>query len=274
MLASAASLTTAVQGITHVVHCAGSTKGRNSAEFFEVNQGGTKNLLDAVKAHAPNLENFVHISSLAAVGPATAEAPAKEGDLPNPISAYGRSKLAAEQEVRNSIEGKFVILRPPAVYGPRDIEFLRIFRAVKLHILPRTNEAQRLSFVFVKDLAEVAVSLLQNGAASGKAYFVAAQEITTARKMAEEIAAQMKTWTIPLPLPTPMLWPVCLAQEVLTRLTGTASVLSLQKYAELCAPGWVCDPSRLKNETGMSCPTILEQGIAETLNWYRREGWV
>ena len=126
----------------------------------------------------------------------------------------------------------------------------------------------------MKDLADVAVSCLQLPTALGKTYFVAAPEITTARKMAEEIAAQMKVWTIPLPLPTPMLWPMCLAQEVLTRATGKANVLSLQKYAELCAPGWVCDSSRLKNETGLSCATTLNKGIAETLDWYRRERWV
>ena len=273
-LAEPTSLQSALQGITHVLHCAGSTKARNSAEFFEVNHGGTKNLLHAVKAQVPNLENFVHISSLAAVGPATAEAPATESDSPHPISGYGQSKLAAEEEVRKTGAGKFVILRPPAVYGPRDIEFFRIFRAVKNHILPRTNAAQQLSLVFVKDLAEVAVGCLQSAAALGKTYFVAAEEIATGRKMAEEIAAQFRTWTVPLPLPTPMLWPVCLAQDVMTRLTGKANVLSLQKYAELRAPGWVCDSSRLKRDTGMSCPTTLSKGIAETLDWYRREGWV
>jgi len=47
----------------------------------------------------------------------------------------------------------------------------------------------------------------------------------------------MKVWTIPLPLPTPLLWPLCLFQEVMTGLTGKANVLSLQKFAELRAPG-------------------------------------
>src|SRR5207244_1875559 len=99
-------------------------------------------------------------------------------------------------------------------------------------------------------LAEAAVTCAQHTAAPGKTYFVAGREITTARRMADEIANQMKVWTVPCPLPTPLLWPICLAQEALTRITGKANVLSLQKYAELRAPGWVCDPSLLEHEIG------------------------
>ena len=94
----------------------------------------------------------------------------------------------------------------------------------------------------MRDLAEAVVTCLDHPAAAGKTYFVAAREVVTARSMAEEIAAQMNVWTLPLPLPTALLWPMCLAQEMASRLTGKPNVLSLQKFAELRAPGWVCDP--------------------------------
>ena len=92
--------------------------------------------------------------------------------------------------------------------------------------------------------------------------------------MADEIAAQMKVWTVPLPLPTALLWPICLAQEVMSRLTGKPSVLSLQKFAELRAPGWVCDPTRLELETGYACATTLKPGITAALAWYRQQHWL
>jgi len=92
--------------------------------------------------------------------------------------------------------------------------------------------------------------------------------------MAAEIAAQMNVWTLPLPLPTALLWPICLGQEVLSRLTGKASVLSLQKFAELRASGWVCDPTLLEREMGCTCATTLRQGMAETLAWYRQHRWL
>ena len=79
---------------------------------------------------------------------------------------------------------------------------------------------------------------------------------------------------MPLPLPTALLWLVCLAQELGSRLTGKPNVLSLQKFAELRAPGWVCDPTRLEHETGYACATTLNSGIAETLAWYREHNWL
>jgi nucleoside-diphosphate-sugar epimerase len=264
------SLSAAIKDITHVIHCAGATKARRNSEFFEINQQGTRNLLDALNGSSVRIERFVHISSLAAFGPAVPSSPARETDTPHPVSVYGRSKLAAEDEVRAHCRGEFVILRPPGVYGPRDAEFLRLFRAVKRHILPQPSDRQNLSMVFVKDLAEAAVTCLQHNAVAGKTYFVAHPEITTARQIANEIAKRVGGWTIPCPLPTAALWPICLGQEILTRLTGKPNVLSLQKFAELRAPGWVCDPSLLERDSGFRCATALPAGITNTLGWYKQ----
>jgi nucleoside-diphosphate-sugar epimerase len=268
------SLGRAMAGITHVVHCAGATKAARAAGFSEVNQAGTRNVVSAINCQAGRVQQLVHISSLAAAGPAPRERPAREEDIPQPVSEYGKSKLAGELEVRDHCRTEYVILRPPAIYGPRDAEFLRLFRAVKRHLLPKPAGAQALSMVFVRDLAEAVANCLIHPAAGGKTYFVAAREVVTARTMAEEIAAQMNTWTLPLPLPTALLWPICLAQELASRMSGRPNVLSLQKFAELRAPGWVCDPTRLERETGYACATTLKLGIAETLSWYQEHAWL
>ena len=261
-------------GITHVIHCAGATRASRVSGFYDVNQGGTRNVVAAVNGQEGRVQRFVHISSLAAAGPAVRETPAREDDPPHPVSEYGRSKLAGELEVRNHCRAEYVILRPSAVYGPRDGEFLRLFKAVRNHLLPKPSGAQALSLVFVKDLAETVVTCILHPAAAGKTYFVASREVVTARSMGEDIAAQMKVWTVPLPLPTALLWPICLAQEVMSRLTGKPSVVSLQKFAELRAPGWVCDPSRLERETGYACATTLKPGVAAALAWYRQQHWL
>jgi len=268
------SLQRAMADVTHVIHCAGATRAARVAGFYEVNQAGTRNVVNAVNSQAGRVRRLVHISSLAAAGPAPPDQPAREQDPPRPVSEYGKSKLAGELEVKDHCRAEHVILRPPAVYGPRDAEFLRLFGAVHHHLLPTPGLAQPLSLVFVKDLAEAAVACLDHPAAVGKTYFVAAREVVTARRMADEIAAQMKVWALPLPLPLPFLWLLCLANESVSRLTGKASVLSLQKYAELRAPSWVCDPSLFERETGCACPTFLAKGVAETLAWYRQERWL
>jgi nucleoside-diphosphate-sugar epimerase len=84
----------------------------------------------------------------------------------------------------------------------------------------------------------------------------------------------MQRWALPFPVPMAVLWLLCLAHAMGSRLTGRPSLLNLQKFAELRAPGWVCDPSRFENEIGCECRTTLKPGIAETLSWYRQNKWV
>jgi nucleoside-diphosphate-sugar epimerase len=269
------SLDAALQDVTHVIHCAGCTKALHKSEFYEVNQAGTRNVVEAVNRQQGRIQRLVHLSSLAAGGPASTDKPAREDDFPRPVSEYGKSKLAGERELHDACKTEYVILRPPAVYGPRDEAFLPLFKAVKAHILPRFGSGrQTLSLVFAKDLAEAAATCLTHPAAAGKTFYVASGEVTTARVVAGEIAGQMKTWTLPLSLPTVALWPLCCLQEIISWLTGRPGVLSRQRYAELRAPGWVCDPARLRQEVGFVNGTTLKNGIAETLAWYRQEGWL
>jgi nucleoside-diphosphate-sugar epimerase len=268
------SLCAAVGGLTHVIHCAGSTKAVRAAEFHEVNCLGTRHLVDAINQSGGQVRRLVFISSLAAAGPAPASAPSREDAAPRPVSAYGQSKLAAEQAIREGCRAEFVILRPPGVYGPRDAEFLKLFKAVKAHLCPVFGGGRAFSLVFVRDLAEAVLACLAHPAAAGGTYNVAHPEPVTAASMAREIAAQMKTWTLSVPLPVQALYPVCLAQEGLARLMGRASVLNRHKYAELRAAGWVCDSSRLQRELGVGSATTLAAGVAETLAWYRENHWL
>jgi len=263
-----------MEGVTHVIHCAGLTKARSSAEFREGNQTGSSNVVAAANAQSGKVKRLVHISSLAALGPAEASKPAREDDSPQPVSEYGKSKLAGELEVRRNFRGESVVVRPPAVYGPRDSAFLPLFQAISKHILPRPSARQALSVVYVKDLAEAVMTLLEHPGAAGKCFFVASPHEVTAREMADEIASQIGHWTVPLPMSPALLWPVCLFREAWSQVTRKASLLNLQKFAELRAPGWVCDPSLLSRVTGFQCKTNLKEGIALSLDWYRRNRWL
>lgn len=269
------SLQKAVEKATHIIHCAGLVRALNPSEFFKVNCEGTKNLVSAVNSAGKNVERFVHFSSLAASGPSSPQQPRREEDEPSPISYYGESKLAGEKVVIGECKVNYTILRPPAVYGPRDGEFLRLFKAVKNHILPMFGGGkQPLSLVYVKDLASIAVETLFASAATGKIYFVASPEFTTALGIAETIKEVMNVWTVPLCLPVQGLYPVCLCQEIVSKITKKPSVLDRQKYKELSAPAWTCDVSKIRNELGLICKTSLKQGVEQTLQWYYSERWL
>lgn len=269
------TLASALQGVTHIIHCAGLTRARRNAEFFAVNQGLTRALVDAVNDRPAQILRFLHVSSLAAGHPAGLACPARESDLSQPVSEYGRSKLAGEQEVTRRCSAPYTVLRPPGVYGPRDNAFLIFFQLARAGIVPRfVGGVRHLSLVYVKDLADAAVVCLDHPATAERVYYVASPEAVSPSAFGLEAARQLgkKPWFLPVPVKA--LWPVCFLAEMFSRLSGRAVMLSRQKYAELAAPGWVCDSGRLRQDAGFTASTQLAAGVTQTLEWYRSAGWL
>jgi nucleoside-diphosphate-sugar epimerase len=128
------ALARAVRGVDYVFHAAGLTRARTLAEYQAVNADGTGRLLEALLAEGAALRRFVYVSSLAAAGPARSPEPPDESAEPHPADDYGASKLAGEHVVlEHANRLPVTIVRPPAVYGPRDANFLPLFRlAVRL----------------------------------------------------------------------------------------------------------------------------------------------
>ena len=269
------ALQKATRDVTHIIHCAGLTKAIEPSEFYEVNQHGTRRLVEAANYRGKQIRQFTLISSLAAAGPAVADSPRRENDPPTPVSHYGQSKLAGENEVRHHCRVPFTILRPPAVYGPRDGEFLKLFKAVQSHLRPEFGGGRQvLSLVYVAELTEAIIRCLDHPRTENQTYFVSAPETITTAQMGIELEKVLQTKAYPLPLPTSFLWPVCVLQEMISRLTGISNVINRQKYAELAAPGWVCDGSQLQNDIGYRPSLTFATGATKTLEWYYQEGWM
>jgi nucleoside-diphosphate-sugar epimerase len=269
------ALTTALHGAEAVVHCAGKTKVTRNSEYDEINDAGTQHIVAAVNSHARSIRHFIHISSLAVSGPGTMTQPARESAPPQPVSAYGRSKLAGETAVRKNCRVAWTILRPAAVYGPRDRDFLNVFKAVKLRLMPLFDGGhQPLSLAFAPDVATAVLACLGREKAYGKIYHVAATLPCSNQELLQEIAAQMVVRPWRVTLPRAVLYPLGGLQEVLARLTGRPSILSRDKVREILAPGWVCATEKIEDDLGFSAPTPLYQGVAQTLDWYRRQRWL
>jgi len=270
-----ASLATALEGVSHVIHCAGKTKALRVSEFDEVNVAGTRNLVEGIGLLRGQVQRLVHLSSLAACGPAVAEAPSRADDLPRPVSAYGRSKLAGEQVIRDHASLDAVILRPGGVYGPGDKDFLQLFRAVQRGWCPVfAGGRQVLNLVYAEDLATVAVRCLMADSIRGGTYHVAHPRVVTARELTQQVAAVMQRRPWIIQLPAWFLVPLSWGGELMGRLTGRPGILGLDRRQELMASGWVCDTARLREETGLECGTDLEEGLRSTLEWYRAAGWL
>jgi nucleoside-diphosphate-sugar epimerase len=262
-----------------VVHVAGLTHARRREEFYAVNAEGTATLLAA--AAEAGAGRFVHVSSLAASGPSAPGRPAVESDPPRPVSTYGASKLAGEQLVRDS-ELPWIVLRPPAVYGPRDREFLALFRSVRFGVAPLFGDgSQLLSMIAVEDLAGAILAALDR-APPGSVYFTAHPEIVTARQVAVEagraldLAGVRRRRRSPLLLRVPRVATaplLGLAGRVAT-LLGKSTVLSADKAAEFLAPAFTCDSGAIERATGWRAGRDLASGLAETARWYVAAGWI
>jgi nucleoside-diphosphate-sugar epimerase len=268
-------LDTALRGVTHVIHCAGCTKAVNPSTYFKVNRDSTRRLVEAINRQSPTLKRLIHVSSLAASCPATADAPATEETPSAPVTVYGSSKLAGEREIQGYCRVPFGILRPAAVYGPRDKDFLNLFKAVAGRVVPLVGWGrQQLSLVYVRDLAELIVTCLEHPRAVGGVYHVAHPQVVTARGLVDEIARQMMIRTMTLPLSRALFWLICAGRDLVSSVTGRPHILSRQKYPEVVAPGWVTGTEKLRSDLGHVCSTAMDRGIAGTLAWYREQGWM
>ena len=268
-------LENAIRGVEGVIHCAGKTKAVHASEYDRVNRDGTRNLVAVANKLRDTLRHLVLISSLAATGPSDGSRPCLETDPPNPVSAYGKSKLAAEKVMTDDCEIPWTILRPAAVYGPRDRDFLSTFRAVKRHVIPVPGGGnKRFSLIYVRDVAEAVCKCLGRTEVLGHVYHLAAEPPCAALELLEEIKTQLDVRALHLPVAAPILYLLCMMHQLASRITGRSNILSRDKWVELRAPGWECAVRAIREDIGFVASTPLSEGIRQTLAWYRQQGWL
>jgi nucleoside-diphosphate-sugar epimerase len=255
-----------------VYHVGGTIAARNEAEFLAVNEAGTARLVAA--AETAGIRRFVLVSSLSVGGPTRADRPLVGTETPNPVTAYGRSKLAGERVVRGS-KLSWTIVRPPAVYGPADREMLRVFRAVALGIAPVFgNGSQQLSLVFGPDLAAALIAAASSPRTEGDIFYAAHPEVVTSRQLGSILGRATGRRPVTIPVPALMGRLFLTMTEGAARLADRATVLTRDKGNELFQPAWTCDPSRLMDLTGWRAEHDLASGAKITFDWYRRAKWL
>ena len=266
------------EGATHVFHLAGVTKRRTLAQFRDGNVVPTANVLAAAAARADRSPpRVVLVSSQAAAGPASApDRPVREDDPPKPIEGYGRSKLEAEQAARLHEDAlPIAIVRPAAVYGPRDRDFLRAFRLatrpVALHAVPRDNA---FSLVHVSDTVAALLLAATHPSAIGRTYFVASGATTWRDLYAEIARAAATTRALELQIPLAVLALAGRAGDVVSALTGWHSLANSNKTSLARPRWWLCDASRAGAELGWQPSMTLQEGVRSTYLWYLEAGWM
>jgi len=265
------TLEDALKDVEIIFHVAGLTKANNEEDFFKVNVEGTRNILKAALKNCKKLKRFVLISSLAAVGPSFDGKPVTEQTNPHPVSAYGKSKLMAEELVLEEKDRiPITIIRPPAVYGPRDKDFFFFFKLIYRGIFPYWGKAY-YSIVYIEDLIEGIILAAEKPEAIGEIYFLTDNEFHTNIDIANEIANALEKTPLRLPIPKTLLAGLALMGG---KFLSNPSIFNRDKVRELKYNNWTCQCEKARQELGYEPKVRMKEGIKWTADWYKLNRWL
>ncbi|MBK26851.1 MAG: hypothetical protein CME70_22810 [Halobacteriovorax sp.] len=257
-----------------VVHAAGIVHSFEDRSFYTVNTESTRQLIEDLSFKYTKLK-FILISSLAAAGPSKRYQ--TEDQVPEPVSVYGKSKLAAERILTNEAPKSWQksIIRPPMVIGPRDPAVLDVFKMVKKGIVPslgRKGGKKIYSFVGVFDLVESIKLCLENDKEGLEVYFSAFPKAIEFKELLSVIASKLnkkKPLIIPLPIS-----PIKFATKVIALKKPKTVRLTPDKINEIIPKAWTCSAEKSTKQLGQVYKWDIEKIVEETLNDYKKRGWL
>ena len=283
-LADIASWQDAIAGCDAVFHCAGLVAARRRSDLTAVNGAAVGRLADAC-ATVESPPAFVHLSSLAAAGPAARDGVRDEADPTRPVSAYGASKLTGDGELA-ARAGRLpvTVVRPGIVFGPHDANVAAMFQSIqwtRLHAMMGFR-SPRLSLVHVADLVSLVLEAAERGtrlphadaAPAGQGFYHACddREFPTHAELGRRMARALGTFAIVLPLPLTVAVPTAFAIETYWNLRGQPSIVSPDKIREAVAPSWAASAARARRDLGFAPAATLDERLAETVRWLRENG--
>jgi len=254
----------------------GVTKALTPGGYIDGNVSPTKALLDAA-AIEKSIWRFVLVSSHAAMGPSRSlQEITYEDDIPKPVEAYGRSKLIAELVARSySDRVPITIIRPPAVYGPRDRDFLKVFKLIRMRAnIYYGNAKKYTSIVHVRDLVDGMIRAALSPRAMNRAYFLCNDDPLTWRELQTGIKTAMRRRALDIYLPGCVPTLAAWLNEPISKLTKKPSIINRDKVRLGGPRYWIASNERARNELGFVPKINLIVGLAETYTWYKENGWL
>ena len=237
----------------YVVHAAGVTKCLHKEDFFRINTEGTKNLVRALIDLKMPLKRFVYISSLSIMGAIREEQPyreIREDDKPQPNTAYGKSKLAAE-------------------------EYFMMAKSIQAHTDFAVGfQQQDITFVYVTDVVQAIFLALEKGE-TGRKYFLSDGEVYQSSTFSDLIRKELDNpWWIRITAPLWLLRIITFCGECIGHMTGKVTALNNDKYHIMKQRNWRCDIRPAQQELGFEPQVKLEEGVRRSIAWYKKNKWL
>lgn len=264
-----------LQNIDAVFHIAAVKRAKTKKEYFDINETATENMVKAC-IKSGSVKRFIYISSVAVSGPSQNGEPITENTPCNPITYYGASKLAGEKAVEKYMNKlPSTILRPPAIYGPRDKDIYQFFKTINLHIKPLFTGGKRFfNLTYVEDVVNGIILAAKSEQAAGKTYILCDDNHYTQEFVLATIAETLNKKPVTIYIPQWLFMSIAYLNEGTSFIAGSAALLNRQKAKELLAINWLCNPVKIKKELGFTGSFSLKEGIKKTYEWYKENKWL
>ena len=274
----------ALRDVDYVYHVAGVTRAPTWEAFKQANVTATLNLMGAVKMANPAVKKVLVTSSLAAVGRCDGGLATEETPL-RPISRYGKSKAQMEEALADAHQMRqsymealpITIVRPPAVYGPREADIYTFFKTVSRGLCPvvgGNSTEPALSLVHVDDLVQGMIAAAEHPDTAGEAYFLGSEALHSWQAIKEATTQALDSWAITLPIPGPLVQALGAVVELGGKLTGQYPPLNREKAREIRYACTMCAIHKARRTFGYRPTVDLEPGIQQTIDWYKANDWL
>ncbi len=260
----------------YLYHVAGVVKSKKEEGYYKGNVETTKNLLEVLSEVNRGIRRVLIVSSQTAAGPSKSIDALKESDECNPITTYGRSKLAQEH-LAHTFDNKLAItiVRPPAVYGERDTEIYLIFKTYKSGLMTLVGfNDKRVSLVHVADLVKGIYQAASSEKAVNQTYFISSKEYYSWPQVSGVIAKVMAKKALNLRIPHSIVYVVAAVAQFFAKFSSKAATFNLEKARDFVQTYWTCDIAKAEKDLGYSQEVSIEEGMKRTIEWYREKKWL
>ena len=270
------SLREVLKDADYLFHVAGVVKAKTEEEYYNGNVETTKSLLDVVLEVNPKIKRVMILSSQTACGPSLNGKPCTEETLEHPITRYGKSKFQQEQLAKKYMDKlPITIIRPPAVYGPRDTEIYLVFKTYKYGLMTLIGfDEKLLNLVYVDDLINGTYLAAVSEKAIGQIYFIGTQEYYSWPQVGDAIAKAIGKKALNIRFPHWLVYTVAAFAQLFAMFGKKAATFNIEKARDFVQQHWTCDVSKAVNELGFKQQFSLDESIKSTIGWYREMKWL
>ena len=262
--------------VDYVFHCAGITRAKNRHEYLHNNARVCVPFYRSCVEHGSQIKGVVHVSSLAAVGPTPPNQKVDEDTPCHPLTYYGKSKLTGEEiALGYASELPMVVLRPPVVYGEREVNFFTYLKAIKWRLAIKVGTSpQTLSLIYAKDLVDAMIRAAEAPDPDRNIFFVTDGNTYSWDDVANVAMKALDVRAQTIIIPISLMGFAAMVSEFLAKMSNKTPLLDRQRMIDLRQSSWTASPERFFDHYSFQPRTNLNQGMKQTCAWYKQQGWL